>query len=367
VDFNRKGALYNMFIFNTDACFSQCHASTLTLMLDGRVGSAWFAGTAEGRDDTAIFGAFTGALVDNPLDELPTWSEPIKLVKVNEEPHWNPVLFTTPDGETLLFFKTGKNPNVWKTWVTKIQNDKVVDDETRLMDTDESDEGLPRGPVRCKPVVLSNGDWIAPSSIESTVGYETMGFRNSPLVEWRSFVDISNNEGKTWITSKLIDFDREEMGKYGKYGGIIQPAIWESSNGHVHMLMRSTAGSIFRTDSTDYGKTWCEAYPTSLPNNNSGIDVVMYNDVLFLIYNPVSDNWGKRTPLSINYSLDNGESWSQDRINIEVDPVGSFSYPSMIAVPNGIAMTYTWNRKNIKFRKLNVTKENDNVVLSEES
>ena len=46
--------------------------------------------------------------------------------------------------------------------------------------------------------------------------------------------------------------------------------------GHVHAMMRSTRGKIYRSDSTDYGRSWCPAYATTLPNNNSGIDVVSF-------------------------------------------------------------------------------------------
>src|SRR3546814_13002149 len=54
--------------------------------------------------------------------------------------------------------------------------------------------------------------------------------------------------------------------------GVIQPALWESAPGKVHMLLRSSAGVICRSDSEDYGKTWSPVYKTDLPNPNSGID-----------------------------------------------------------------------------------------------
>lgn len=52
------------------------------------------------------------------------------------------------------------------------------------------------------------------------------------------------------------------------------------------------------------------ARATSLPNNNSGIDLVSMQDgTLILALNPVNGNWGKRYPLSLIASRDNGESW----------------------------------------------------------
>lgn len=74
----------------------------------------------------------------------------------------------------------------------------------------------------------------------------------------------------------------------------------ESSPGHIHMLLRSTRGAIFRSDSIDYGATWSVARATSLPNNNSGINLVSMQDgTLILALNPVNGNWGKRYPLSL--------------------------------------------------------------------
>lgn len=348
-----------MFIFEEEKYFNQCHASTLTMMPDGRIMSAWFAGTREADRDTAIWGAF----LSNGK-----WTEPQKIVKVNSLAHWNPVLFTTPQKEVILYFKTGDSPTEWKTWEAKIKEDKIVEDSMSLVQCDEL--GYPRGPVRCKPIVLSNGNWLAPSSIEKTVGFKLIekpslsGKIGRSLVDWQSFVDISENNGATWNKSKLIDFDREKFGEEGKYGGVIQPTSWESVDGAVHMFLRSTAGKMFRSDSLDYGKTWSMAYPTTLPNNNSGIDVALFRGVLFLVYNPISENWGSRTPISIKFSFDNGKIWFKD-VDLENDHWGSFSYPSVITTPKGIALTYTWNRRNIVYREFDIAFESKKMSFKE--
>ncbi|MHB8277067.1 MAG: exo-alpha-sialidase [Candidatus Humimicrobiaceae bacterium] len=81
------------------------------------------------------------------------------------------------------------------------------------------------------------------------------------------------------------------------------------------MLLRSTEGCIYRSDSTDGGRTWTDAYPTELPNNNSGIDIVkMENGTLVLVYNPVGINWGPRTPVALTASFDNGKTWDDKYI-----------------------------------------------------
>jgi len=245
-----------------------------------------------------------------------------------------------------------------------------------LVKTKNQDLQYNRGPVRSKPIVLSNGYWIAPSSTEKTISpamYSLDGLSSFKAdVDWKAFVDISKNEGKTWNKSKLIDFDRKKYGLKdvkrfggfskqtdGKYGGVIQPTLWESTNGNVHMLLRSTAGFIFRSDSADYGQTWCEAYSTELPNNNSGVDVVKFKELLFLAYNPVTGNWAARTPLSLVVSKDNGQTWGKP-LDIQ-EGQGSFSYPSVAILNDGIGVVYTWNRLSISFVKIKLNFL-DNIV-----
>ena len=96
------------------------------------------------------------------------------------------------------------------------------------------------------------------------------------------------------------------------------------------MLLRSTEGSIYRSDSTDGGVSWCPPYDTGLPNNNSGIDLDrLPNGWLVLACNPVADNWGARTPMSLLVSRDNGVSW--DKL-LDLDSgKGEFAYPAVVA------------------------------------
>jgi predicted neuraminidase len=326
-----------MLIFEPQKYFPQCHASTLVQLKDGRIFVAWFAGTRESYPDTAIWMSYLF-----PNEKV--WSKPAVIAKVKNVAHWNPVLFTF-NNKMYMFFKVGELIEIWITYYMVFENEKWSKPKQLVKSIISQ---CNRGPVRSKPIVLSNGHWIAPSSEEQTINRNFMPPND---VVWKAFVDISKNEGKSWHKSKLIDFNREKYGlKKEKYGGVIQPTLWESTNGNVHMLLRSTAGFIFRSDSADYGKTWCEAYPTELPNNNSGIDVVKFKDFLFLVYNPVAGNWVARTPLSLVVSKDNGKTWGKP-LNIQ-EGGGSFSYPSIIVLNDGLGVTYTWNRVSISFVKI---------------
>jgi predicted neuraminidase len=95
----------------------------------------------------------------------------------------------------------------------------------------------------------------------------------------------------------------------------------------------------------DNGVTWTKARFLDIPNNNSGIDVVKLKDGrVVMIYN---DTTIGRTPLNLAVSTD-GEHFRMFK-TLE-DAEGQYSYPAIIQAPNGdLEMTYTWQRKSIKY------------------
>jgi predicted neuraminidase len=116
------------------------------------------------------------------------------------------------------------------------------------------------------------------------------------------------------------------------------------------MLLRSSEGAIYRSDSEDGGKTWSEGYKFGLPNPNSGIDLTKLPDgMLVLAYNPDTANWGSRSPLSLAISFDNGKTWPKILDIDSGDKKDEFSYPAVISYGDTIAVSYTWNRKNIAY------------------
>ena len=304
-------------IFEDSRPFAQCHASSLVQLPNNRILAVWFGGSREGIGDVAIWGAerYQGR-----------WSVPRKLAKVIDDAHWNPVLFATPNGHVHLFFKVGKSPAVWETWSMTSEDAGVT--WTEPCELVAGDRGG-RGPVKNKPIILSDGTWLAGASLE--IGGV-----------WDVFVDSREDGDHTWKATTRIPLNRSDF----PGAGVIQPTLWESTPGHIHMLMRSTCGYICRSDSQDYGRTWSKIRKTDLPNNNSGLDLArLYDGTLALVCTPVSERI--RTPLSVLLSADNGQTWPQ-RLDIEADS-GEFSYPAIIPTQVGMAITYTWKRERIAF------------------
>ncbi len=329
--------LEHEFVVADPAPFENCHASTLVVFPNGEVLAAWFAGTREGHTDVDIWYA---------RKTVSGWSKAEVLVGEEGIPCWNPVLFQANDNRLLLFYKIGHTIPEWYTMVMEsMDNGHTWSKPVELVPGDRGG----RGPVRNHPIHRSDGAWLAPASIEDQF--------------WDAFIDISEDGGKSWSMSGYVPIKHASprmvpavteipvsgSSLIGK--GIIQPALWESKPGHVHMLLRSTEGQIYRSDSSDGGASWSPAYATALPNNNSGIDLTkLANGTLALVYNPVEGDWAARTPLVLRISRDNGETWKDEWI-LENEQ-GEYSYPAILSAENELHITYTWKRENIVYWRI---------------
>ena len=298
------------FIF-TNPPFASCHASTLTQTASGSLLCAYFAGTAEGESDVAIWLSTM---------EQGQWNAPQKIAEAKNVPCWNPVLFTMPSKEVLLFYKAGKHPQSWSGLLKR-----SYDEGKTWVKAEDLPAGI-IGPVKNKPLLLQDGKLLCGSSIES-------------WMRWGCWIDITSDEGRTWSKSTPIYVDSQLF-------GIIQPTLFYGKEGTIKLLARShQIGFICAAESNDQGKTWSQALPTTLPNPNAGIDAVNISDGrILLVYNHSKEN---RYPLNVAISDNDGQNWKMELV-LEKDP-GEYSYPSVIQTTDGkIHISYTWNRKYIK-------------------
>lgn len=298
------------FIYET-APFPECHASTIVESA-GVLVAAWFGGTYEKHPDVGIWVA---------RKDGGRWSVPVEVANGVESPQkrypcWNPVLFQPREGPLWLFYKVGPSPSTW--WgVYKTSGDggKTWSEPTRLP------EGI-LGPIKNKPVQLSTGDWLCPSSTEDQ--------------GWRVHLERTSDGGRTWTrTPPLND---------GSKIGAIQPSILLLGGSKLLAIGRSRQGRVFATRSADDGKTWAAMELTDAPNPNSGIDAVTLRDGRHvMVSNPTARG---RTPLSVSISSD-GLRWTEVLV-LENTP-GEYSYPAIIQTKDDqVHITYTWKRQKIK-------------------
>lgn len=300
--------------------YKSFHASTIVELTPGVFAAACFAGPYEGnREVNIVYGKINKrGKIDPSVAATGIINDSTRF------PCWNPVLYEM-NKKLYLFYKIGPNPREWwgvykssadngKTWSTASNLPKNV-----------------LGPVRNKPVLLSNGKLLCPSSMELPDGRwkVQMELADTALAGWQ-VVAVDSSSG----------FD------------VIQPTILCLPNGVLRILCRSRQGAVVQSFSSDNGSSWSALSATTLPNPNSGIDAVTLRDGRhLLVYNP--DLPGKewyngRSKLRLAISS-NGTDW-QDIYELENGTTEEFSYPAIIQSRDGnIHITYTYDRRNIRY------------------
>ena len=317
------GLVDEEFIY-TKAPFKECHASTICQTTRGLV-SAWFGGSKEGKKDVGIWSSYHDGLKWSSPQQVATGVQHDKL----RYPCWNPVLYQPPgDAPTLLFFKVGPSPREW--WgemMVSYDRGRTFVERRRLP------EGID-GPVRCKPILLSDGKTLLCGSSTEYDGWR---------VHFESVQLVDGMPNQPWNRVGPIN----DASKFNA----IQPTFLKHDDGRLQVLCRTKEGVIAESVSTDEGKTWSPLEATNLPNPNSGIESVTLNDGRhLLVYNPLDSGntgWGRRSILSLAISPD-GKNWTQIG-DLEREEKGEFSYPAMIQASDGkVHITYTWKRTRIK-------------------
>ncbi len=304
------------FIFES-APFASAHASTIAETRDGLV-AAWFGGSREGATDVGIW---LSRRVSG------TWTAPVEVATGAQadgtrHPTWNPVLFELRPGELTLFYKVGPNPRAW--WGmrrTSSDGGRTWGAARRLPD------GF-LGPIKNKPVRLSDGTILAPSSTETPETPST----------WRVHFERSTDGGATW---QIV---RPPPSADGASIEAIQPSVLVHADGRLQAIGRTRSGRLFETWSADRGQTWSALTLTTLPNPSAGTDAITLKDGRhLLVYNHTPKG---RTPLNVAVTRD-GKVWETVHV-LESEP-GEYSYPAVIQTADGLVhITYTWKRLRVK-------------------
>ena len=323
------------FLYDT-ASFPSCHAATVAATPEGGLVAAFFGGSREGGNDVCIW-------MCRKDREDAAWSEPEVVAtgavgEAVQHPCWNPVLYQVPEGDLLLFYKTGVYIKDWVGHLMRSSDGGRTwsDPEPLGRYNGEADGAAFLGAIKNKPVDVE-GRIVAPSSDES--------------VRWRIHFEISEDQGRHWHYVSVPSADTILS---------IQPAILVHRDGTLQALCRTKNGFLSTTYSQDGGLSWEPERLTDIPNNNSGIDCATLSNGLFaMVYNPAGkergQEFGPRTPLVLAFSRD-GLHWSP-ALTLE-EGEGEFSYPSIVEADGALHIVYTWNRRKIKYVRVQTDLDN---------
>jgi len=324
------------------------HAATVEIW-NGHPVFAWFGGTKEGDQDTGIY-----------LRNLKGKNETIVLGADDLVPRWNPILVNV-GSDLLLFEKAGFFCDRWQTFIHNVSkwNLDITPKETPNMEILPA--GL-NGPVKSRPIINGNRMYCG-SSFETL--YDWTSYIEEYIIDGSSVKFDSRSKPLTAPTKNR--YFNPRSGRNEKTLGLIQPSLCEL-NGNMFAFMRSSKGleRIYYTDrktGADGLTYWTDPIQTNLPNPNSAVDVVSYNDSIYLIWNPDAYN---RFPLILSKIHLEGIVNSEMQIEIEDSIVISdeindenfiekgcispeLSYPYMIENDGSLHIVYTRGRNLIEY------------------
>ncbi|MFH1569257.1 MAG: sialidase family protein [Gemmatimonadota bacterium] len=144
----------------------------------------------------------------------------------------------------------------------------------------------------------------------------------------RSWVLRSDDDGQSWQASDTM--------LSGPKRGLMEPYITELPDGRLRLWMRTQMDCQYESVSVDGGIAWNEAAPGPLVSPESPVAVARHpgSRLLMVVWNHsrVGRHTADRTPLTVAFSDDEGESWfGEQRLDPGPDDPPAertFSYPS---------------------------------------
>ena len=194
-----------------------------------------------------------------------------------------------------------------------------------------------------RAVQLADGRIVLPVSL-----YNLLGDKEEDQV-WsgRLMCYLSDDVGKTWQRGKIALLDETPAGKKIT---LQEPGVVVLTDGRLMMFCRTDAGSQYISYSEDDGETWSPLEPSKLasPVSPATIKRIPWSGELLCVWNDHSGvhpfSPGRRAPLCMAISRDEGRTWSQSHV-IEPDPDGWYCYTSVMFQQDRMLLSYCAGNK----------------------
>lgn len=193
-------------------------------------------------------------------------------------------------------------------------------------------------PVACitdKPgyFVLNNDRVI---QLESGRLLMAVALHNTPGGEWKNQADLysyySDDNGMSWTSSEKVPNTTETITQ--------EPGLIALADGRIMMYIRASGGFQQLSYSSDQGQTWSHIEPSNIPSpiSPATIEQIPGSKDWLLVWNNNDGSdpaiKGKRTPITVAVSKDEGKSWQYVK-NLEEDPDGWYCYIAMHFLESG--------------------------------
>jgi len=176
-----------------------------------------------------------------------------------------------------------------------------------------------------RAVQLASGRLVIPVALHNRPG--------DSKPDWQEHIMcyLSDDVGKTWRRSETVMIATDESGKRLTAQ---EPGVVELDDNRLMMFVRSDVGSQLLSFSEDAGVTWSAMKPSNIisPVSPATIERIPKTGDLLMVWNnhenidPIYQ--GKRTPLNIALSYDEGKTWHNVK-TLADDPNGWYCYTAM--------------------------------------
>ncbi|MGP3960687.1 sialidase family protein [Nonomuraea sp. 3N208] len=292
-----------------DPAVRRVHSATLAQAPQGDLLTVYYGGTNEGASDQALYLSRLAA-------GKRTWSKPEVVFDEPGKADGNPVLWS--DGKRVYLFFVTIEGHGWEQAAIRLI---TSDDGGHTWSAPASIRKEWGWMVGTNPIRMSNGEVLLPIYDEagSSSGFYVF---SQDMTSWQPYGWIRTPEGS------------------------IQPSVVEVEPGRLVAYLRTGDGAIYKSESTDFARTWSAPVAEPIGNPNSRIAALKLDSgKLVLAYNPWVQH---RSPMRLSLSPDKGRTW-EHTVDVEAQSGPQFTYPLLTQSSDGyVHMVYSYNRNNIR-------------------
>lgn len=281
---------------------------------EGRMWATWYAGITPGEDQNNY------VVLSTSGDGGQTWKEVMVVDPDGPGPvrAFDPELWLAPNGTLYWFWAqaVGHAGYPGGVWAASTATPQKADAEW------SSPKRINDGVMMCKPLTLTTGEWVLPTSLWRTQD-------NSAQMM------VSIDEGQTWSVRGACNVPEKDR-QFDEH------MLIERKDGSLWMLARTNYG-IGESVSSDRGKTWPELTPSHIlhPSARFFIRRLKSGNLLLVKHGPIDKRIG-RSHLTAYLSTDDGQTWSDGFL---LDERGGVSYPDGQQTADGlIHIIYDYSR-----------------------